>query len=162
MTILLFRVVALTAVYLLVLTSLHPGDILTGIALSALLVAAGRRIHPLGPPPDTPLLHRVAGVPALVAGTLVDLVWSSWYTAACLVGLRPTAPGLVTVPIPPSGPSSSAAWGVRVGLAPDTVVVEIDEEQGQLLLHVLDARNPDAVCAAQHNAYERRQRRVFP
>ena len=44
------RVVVLTAIYLLVLTSVHPGDVLAGIVLSVLLVAAGRRIRPLGPP----------------------------------------------------------------------------------------------------------------
>ena len=44
------RVVVLTAIYLLVLTSVHPGDVLAGLVLSVLLVVAGRRIRPLGPP----------------------------------------------------------------------------------------------------------------
>ena len=48
------RVVVLTAIYLLVLTSVHPGDVLTGLVLSVLLVVAGRRIRPLGPPVDEP------------------------------------------------------------------------------------------------------------
>ena len=58
------RVAVLTAIYLLVLTSLHPGDVLTGIVLSVLLVGTGRRIRPLGPPVDEPLPRRLAGVPA--------------------------------------------------------------------------------------------------
>ena len=57
------RVVVLTAIYLLVLTSVHPGDVLTGLVLSVLLVAAGRRIRPLGPAVDEPLPRRLAGVP---------------------------------------------------------------------------------------------------
>ncbi|MDQ3765431.1 MAG: Na+/H+ antiporter subunit E [Actinomycetota bacterium] len=162
MTTLLLRVAALTAVYLLVLTSLDPGDVLTGIALSTLLVAAGRRIHPLGPPPEIALLRRLAGVPALVAGTLVDLARGTWETVDGCLGRRPPAPGLVTVPIAPCGPSSAAAWGIRVGITPNTIVVEIDEDQGRLLLHVLNASDPDAVRAAQHDSYERHQRRVFP
>ena len=44
----------------------------------------------------------------------------------------------------------------------DTVVVEIDEEGGRMLLHVIDASDPAAVVAAQLEAYERVQRRVFP
>jgi multicomponent Na+:H+ antiporter subunit E len=52
--------------------------------------------------------------------------------------------------------------GVRVGLTPDTVVVELDEERGEMLLHVIDARDPDAVRAEQLHSYRRRQRRVFP
>jgi len=51
---------------------------------------------------------------------------------------------------------------VRVGLTPDTIVVELDNEEGRMLLHVLDARDPDAVRAGQLESYERRQRRVFP
>jgi multisubunit Na+/H+ antiporter MnhE subunit len=49
-----------------------------------------------------------------------------------------------------------------VGLSPDTIVVEVDEQRGELLLHVLDARDPDAVRREQLGSYERRQRRVFP
>ncbi|HEY6747858.1 MAG TPA: Na+/H+ antiporter subunit E [Mycobacteriales bacterium] len=158
----LLRVAALTAVYLLVLTSLAPGDVLVGLLLSAALVAAGRRIRPLGPPLDVPLARRLAGTPALVGGTLVDLVRSSWQTAVWCLHPHPTPAGLVTVPIAPRGPSSAAAWGLRVGLTPDTVVVELDQERGRMLLHVLDARDPDAVRATQLDSYQRRQRRVFP
>jgi multisubunit Na+/H+ antiporter MnhE subunit len=51
---------------------------------------------------------------------------------------------------------------VRVGITPDTVVVELDEERGRMLLHVIDASDPDAVRSEQLRSYERRQRRVFP
>ena len=59
-------------------------------------------------------------------------------------------------------PPSAAALGVRVGITPDTVVVELDEERGRMLLHVIDASDPDAVRSEQLRSYERRQRRVFP
>ena len=65
-------------------------------------------------------------------------------------------------PIRRDAPSSAAAWGIRVGLAPASVVVEVDDARGELLLHVPDARDPDAVRRAQLHAYERRQARVFP
>ncbi len=160
---LLLRVVVLTAVYLLVLTSLNPGDVLVGLVLSALLVVVSGRVRPHGPPPPRAALgRRLAGVPALIGGTLVDLVIGTWQTAVHLIRRRPVAAGLVEVPIPRGGPVVAAAWGVRVGLVPDTVVVEVDEERGRMLLHVLDARDPDAVIAAQHDSYRRRQRRVFP
>ena len=156
------RVVALTAIYLLVLTSVHPEDILTGVVLAVVLVAAGRRIRPLGPPPVESAARRLVGVAALVGGTLVELVRSTWRTALWCLNPRRSPPGLVTVPIPPCPPTSAAAWGVRVGITPDTVVVEVDEERGRMLLHVIDARNPDAVRAGQLDSYRRHQRRVFP
>ena len=156
------RVVVLTVVYLLVLTSVHLGDVVVGVVVSVLLVMAGRRIGPLGPAVGEPLAQRLLGVPALVGGTLVDLVASTWRTARWCLTPRRTPPGLVTVPIPACTAPSAAAWGVRVGITPDTVVVELDEERGRMLLHVLDARDPDAVRADQLRSYQRRQRRVFP
>lgn len=159
---LLIRVVVLTTIYLLVLTSLHPGDILTGLVLSTLVVVAATRVSSSRPASGPPLLRRLAGVPALIGGTIVDLAKGTWDTAACLVGRGLPHGGLVEVPIPPSGPATAAAWGIRVGFVPDTVVVQIDEQRGTMLLHVLDARDPDAVIAAQTDSYERRQRRVFP
>jgi multisubunit Na+/H+ antiporter MnhE subunit len=159
---LLLRVVVLTTIYLLALTSLRPGDILTGLVLSTVLVLAARRVTSAGAAPPGRLLRRLAGVPALVGGTLVDLARGTWQTAGCLVGRGLADGGLVEVPIPPSGPAAAAAWGVRVGFVPDTVVVDIDEKRGRMLLHVLDARDPEAVVAEQLDSYERRQRRVFP
>lgn len=159
---LVLRVGVLTAVYLLGLTSLKPWDILTGLVLASLFVALHQRVRTPGPPPVIPLHHRLAGVPALIGGSLLDLVRSTWLTAVWLVARNPEPAGLVEVPIPPCRPASAAAWGVRVGLTPDTVVVELDEARGRMLLHVIDSRDPGSIVAAQHDAYHRRQRRVFP
>jgi multisubunit Na+/H+ antiporter MnhE subunit len=160
MTRMLLRIAVLTGVYLLCLTSLRPGDVLTGLVLSTLLAALGRKARPLGPAPDIALSSRLAGLPVL-AGTLIDMARATWHTARWLLSKR-RSPGLVDIPIPACGEPSAAAWGIRVGLSPDTVVVEIDEEGGRMLLHVIDASDPAAVVATQLDAYERVQRRVFP
>jgi multisubunit Na+/H+ antiporter MnhE subunit len=107
-------------------------------------------------------LRRLAGLPALVGFTLVDMCRGSWQVAGYCLGLRPMAPGFVTMPIRPNSPVSATAWAIRVGLAPDTVVVDVDPEQGTLVLHVLDARDPDTVRQAQTASYQRAQRRAFP
>jgi multisubunit Na+/H+ antiporter MnhE subunit len=162
----LVRVVALTAVYLLALTSLAPGDIVVGVLISALVVAVGRSIRspvPASAPlPGTAWGRRLAGVPALIGGTVVDMASEGWTIAGyCLRGRLP-APGFVSVPIPRPAPASSAAWAVRVGLAPASVVVEVDDTRGELLVHVPDARDPEAVRRTQLRSYERYQARVFP
>ncbi len=159
---LLLRVLVLTAIYLLALTSLHPGDILTGLVLATVIVAVRRTVSSARPAPRAPLFRQLAGLPALVGGTLVDLARGTWDTAVNLMGRGLADGGLVEVPIPRTSPTSAAAWGVRVGFVPDTVVVDVDEERGRMLLHVLDARDPEAVAAEQIDSYQRRQRRVFP
>jgi multisubunit Na+/H+ antiporter MnhE subunit len=156
------RVVGLASVYLLVLTSVAPGDILVGVLLAAGIVAVGLSVRRPDPPPaGTSPLRRLAGVPALLGGTVVDMARASWQVARCCLHGRLPAPGLVSIPIGPRA-GSATAWAVRVGLSPDTIVVEADEQRGELLLHVLDARDPDAVRREQLDSYERRQRRVFP
>lgn len=160
----LVRVATLTGIYLLILTSVAPGDILVGLALSALIVAVGWRVdlpERQVRPPGTSPGRRLAGVPGLIGGTLLDMGRGAWTVAGYCLGRSP-APGLVTIPIRPDIPSSATAWAVRVGLAPDSVVVAVDDERGELLLHVMDASDPDAVRRVQQRSYQRYQRRVFP
>lgn len=160
------RVGALTGVYLLFLTSVEPGDVLVGVVLSLLLALGEARI--LGPDrrarrqPGTATLRRLTGLPALVVFTLVDMCRGSWQVAGHCLGLRPLAPGFVTLPIRRNDPTSATAWAIRVGLAPDTVVVDVDPAKGTLVLHVLDATDVDAVIADQTASYQRAQRRAFP
>ncbi|OBK11070.1 Na+/H+ antiporter subunit E [Mycobacterium asiaticum] len=160
------RVATLTSVYLLALTSLKPGDIVVGVVLASLIVGLGGRFgrgdaHSM-PPPGTSALRRLAGLPALLFFTAIDMCRGSWQVAACCLGLRPMAPGVVSIPIEPNRPNSAAVWAIRVGLAPDSVVVDVDDKKGELLLHVLDASDPDAVRRAQINSYRRAQQSVFP
>jgi multisubunit Na+/H+ antiporter MnhE subunit len=156
----LLRVAALTGLYLLIVSSTKLGDIATGVVLAALVVAVGRR-HTSGGSSARATLRRLAGVPALVGGTLVDVVTGSAQVIRCCLR-RPPDPGLVWLPTGPTSPSSFAAWGIRLGITPNTVVVDVDEERGAVLVHVLDAHDPETVRAEQMAAYRTRQRRVFP
>jgi multisubunit Na+/H+ antiporter MnhE subunit len=162
----LLRVAALTGLYLLIVSSTKLGDIVTGVVLAALVVAVGRR-HREAASRTTPstsaraTLRRLAGVPALIGGTLVDVVTGSAEVIRCCLR-RPPDPGLVWLPTGPTSPSSFAAWGIRLGITPNTVVVDVDEECGAVLVHVLDAHDPEGVRAEQMAAYRSRQHRVFP
>ncbi|MDD7968044.1 Na+/H+ antiporter subunit E [Actinomycetospora lemnae] len=154
------RVVVLAGLYLLVVSSVKLGDVAIGLVLASLVVAVGHRRRAASRS-DSSTVRRLAGVPALVGGTLVDVVTSSAEVIRCCLR-GPPDPGLVRLPTGPTSPSSFAAWGVRLGITPNTVVVDLDEERGELLVHVLDAHDPDGVRAEQAAAYQSRQRRVFP
>jgi len=152
----------LTAVYLLVLTSLKPGDVLIGAALSAAIAAtsarARRTAHP-GPP----LMRRLAAAPALVLGTLADMVLGTWHVCMYVLGgRRLESPGLVAVPRGERTSVGVAVWGYTTAISPDEIVVEADDEGGVLLVHLLDASDVPAVHARHWRTYEQRQRPVFP
>jgi multicomponent Na+:H+ antiporter subunit E len=156
------RVAALTGLYLLIVSSTKLGDMATGVVLAALVVAVGRRHREAAPSTSArATLRRLAGVPALVGGTLVDVVTGSAQVIRCCLR-RPPDPGLVWLPTGPTSPASFAAWGIRLGITPNTVVVDVDEERGAVLVHVLDAHEPETVRVEQMASYRSRQRRVFP
>jgi multicomponent Na+:H+ antiporter subunit E len=150
----------LVGIYLLVLTSLRPGDVLVGGLLAALVVVATRRIRGGGVIHRRLDAHRLLGAPALVVRIVADTAVGTW--RAVRFCLRPDAAstGLVEVPAGSRSGSGLAAWGFITGLAPDELVVEIDEERRVLLVHVLDADDPDAV-QARHADAEERQGQVF-
>lgn len=156
----LLRVVALTGLYLLVVSSTKVGDVAIGLVIATLVVALGRR-HRESAGSAGSTARRLAGVPALIGGTLVDVVTGSAEVVRCCLR-RPPDPGIVRIPTGPTSPASFAAWGIRLGITPNTVVVDVDEERGEVLVHVLDAHDPDAVRADQLASYRSRQRRVFP
>jgi multisubunit Na+/H+ antiporter MnhE subunit len=152
----------LTAIYLLVLTSVQPGDVLVGVALSVAIAAASMRTLP-GGRAGAPLAVRLAAAPALAIGTLADIVRGTWHVSLYIVRRgRLERPGIVTVPKGARTPSGVAAWGFLTALSPDEIVVDIDDERGVMLVHVLDASDTEAVRRRHHDTYEQRQRRVFP
>lgn len=154
--------VALTIVYLLVLTSMHPGDILVGAVLSAAIAAASTLARPtdrIGPP----LTKRLAAAPAFALGTLADMVRGNWHVAMYVLGgRRLESPGIVTIPRGQRTSAGVAAWGYITAISPDEIVLEADDERGVLVVHLLDARDVPAIRARHAETYERRHRRVFP
>jgi multisubunit Na+/H+ antiporter MnhE subunit len=154
--------VTLTAVYLLVLTSVHPGDVLAGAVLSIAIAAASTRAFPRRQA-ALPFAARVAAAPALALATLGDMVRGTWHVSLYIIGHRRLEnPGIVALPHGARTRSGVAVWAFLTALSPDEIVVDIDDARGELLVHVLDASNVQTLRVRHQDGYERRQRRVFP
>jgi multisubunit Na+/H+ antiporter MnhE subunit len=158
------RVVVLCAVYTLTLASAHPLDLLAGVLLGAALVAGLRERIPRGGGPGAPSpLARIAAFPLFAFGLLADVARGTWDVALRVVHLRPVEhPGIVRVPIGDRTPLGVAVSALATTLSPGSVFIDLDEEAGVMLLHVIDAADPDEVRAAHQRFYDRYQRRVFP
>jgi multisubunit Na+/H+ antiporter MnhE subunit len=151
------RACGLAAVYLLVLTSLDPGDVAVGLAIGFAIALAlrprGRRRA------AAPLPSRLLSTAVVALSTSVEVVRGALRVARfCLGGAA--APGFVEIPRSGRSPASVALWGLLTGEAPDEVVVDADLERGVLVVHLVDASDPDAVRARHREAYERWQRKV--
>jgi multisubunit Na+/H+ antiporter MnhE subunit len=153
---LLLRAAGLGGVYLLVLTSLHPGDVVAAAVLG-LAVAVWLRPRHARTTPAAPVSAR--GVARMLAETAAEMVRGSWRTARFCLG-APAAPGLVEIPRGDRSRLEVAAWGVLTGEAPDEFPVDVDEERGVLIVHVLDASDPEAVRERHRENHERARGRL--
>ena len=154
----LLRAVALTAIYLLVLTSAAPGDVLVGGVLAVVVAVA---LRPRGPAPrgPAPPLARLGAAVGVVVQTVAEMVRGSWRVVRFCLGSS-GEPGFVEIPRGERSPGSVALWGVLTGEAPDEIVVDVDETRDVLIVHLVDAGDPDGVRERHRRVYERTQRKV--
>jgi multisubunit Na+/H+ antiporter MnhE subunit len=158
MTRIAFQALVLMGVYLLVLTSVQPGDALVGLILGAGLAVALR--PRAGEPRSSGLARLVALVPVLF-GTVVEMARGSWRTARFCLGVGGGGrPGFVEIPRAGRSPHAVALWGMLTGEAPDEVPVDVDEERDVLIVHLVDASDPDAIRDRHRRAWESGQRRA--
>jgi multicomponent Na+:H+ antiporter subunit E len=158
-------VIVLAAVYTLVLGRLTPADLVTAlVTASAVRLALGPFLRAttgvaVAVPP--PVVRRLAGLPWLALGVALDVTRGALQVMAVVLG-RPARPGVVEVPLEPETRAGVVAGTLALTLSPGSVVIDVDERRRRVRLHVIDARDPDAVRAAVRDFYRRYQRPVFP
>jgi len=153
----LVRAAFLAGIYLLVLTSLAPGDVLVGSLLGLGMAMALRGRGPARA--RARLSERLVAAGVVALQTAVEMVRGSWRVARFCLGGR-GAPGFVEIPRDARSRRQTALWGVLTGEAPDEVVV--DARSDVLVVHLVDAGDPDAVRGRHAAAHERWQRKVVP
>lgn len=157
-------VVALTAIYLLVLGSLHPWDIAIGGLLSAAMTLVfhrfvfGDHVRPL----RGGARRLIAFVPFL-GGVMTIVVRGTWTMFLTVLGFRrQLRPGIIEIPIGERTPGGVAVTAFIMTLSPGSVVLDIDWERRVMLFHEIDVRDEQKVRAQYEEFYQRWQQRVFP
>ena len=158
----IFCVLLLTGVYAMVLASLHPLDLLFGAVVSGTLVYACRLFVFGGRPAPLPGLARRSVAFFPFAGAVVqDVVAGTWEVALITMHLRPlTRPGIVKVPVGERTPTGAAVTALVMTLSPGAFLIETNDEF--MLIHLIDARDPDSFRRGCEDFYQRYQRKVFP
>ncbi len=153
----------LTLVYALVLGSFDPADLALGASLSGVLLFALRGFVMPGEPAPSGVLARVAGFFPFAAAVARDVVVGTWEVSLITLHLRPLArPGIVALPIGERTETGVAVSALVATLSPGEVLVDVDREQGVMLIHVIDVADPGVVRRRHEDFYRRYQRRVFP
>ncbi|HET8786546.1 MAG TPA: Na+/H+ antiporter subunit E [Candidatus Limnocylindrales bacterium] len=152
----ILRIAGLTAVYLLVLTSLAPLDIMTGALVATVIVGL---THPGRHRPAAGWLRWSQALIGTLLSTASEVIAGTVRTVRFCLGWQ-AAPGFVEIPRGDRSVHAVALWGVLTGEAPDEYPVDVDDARDVLVVHVLDARDRPAIVARHAHAYERWQRHV--
>lgn len=162
----LAAVVFLTLTYAFFLASFHPWDLVIGAGLSGALLFVFRGFLFGGKPGNIEgpgLLTRLVAFWPYAGAVVWDVTTGTWEVALVTLHLRPLVkPGIVAVPIEDRSPTGVAVSTLVTTLSPGTFLVDVDWEKGVMLIHVMDASDPDAVRDTLQHMYRCYQSKVFP
>jgi multicomponent Na+:H+ antiporter subunit E len=160
-------VLLLVVVFNLALASFAPWDLAIGAVLGATCLwifheqLPGIPGVPNSEQPSFPskVIHffPFAGI------TIWEIVVGSVQVAMIVIGLRELDhPGIVAVPIGERSKFGVVVTGITCTLAPGSILLDVDWDRRVMLIHVIDASDPDQVRANMRALYDRYQRKVFP
>lgn len=151
-------------VYALTVASFAWPDLVFGLGLTAVLLALFRNVVLPWPLPSSgQVLRSIAVFPVFALAAVRDIVAGTWLVATFVVGLRKLEhPGIVRVPLGRRSPVSAGLAGYIVTLSPGTFLVGVDEDANEMLVHAIDASDPDALRRDYQTFHERYERHVVP
>lgn len=157
----ILTVAGLDAIYLVVLGRVSAADAVAGAVWGALFLWwFHRQVLPLGPARAGFLRRQLAGVP-LTAVVLARGLHGALLMAVAAVRRRPgSRGGFVEIPLGERTPSGAAASALFDSMTPGSYAVDIDEQRGVMLIHVLDASDEEAIRRDREAFYRRWQRRA--
>ncbi|EXI74632.1 MAG TPA: Na+/H+ antiporter subunit E [Candidatus Accumulibacter phosphatis] len=141
--------------------------LITNAASLALLVLGGLLaivVPHLAAPfwPEPPHLVRPLSALRFLAVFAVDIVTANWRVARQVIGpLHRLSPAFVEVPLDLRDPFVATLLASVVSLTPGTVAIDVDRQGWILLVHALDAPDPQALIDEIKERYEQPLREIF-
>ncbi|HJK99545.1 MAG TPA: Na+/H+ antiporter subunit E [Polyangiaceae bacterium LLY-WYZ-14_1] len=147
--------IAAAAVYLVLIASIAPADVVTGLVLGAALAAAVPRRSRRG--------GTWRGTPRFAVGAVQVIARGAWQVLKVLVGAAPsTRAGFVSVDRGERTRDGVLVNGLVMTMSPGTVFVGLDRDGKRLLFTAIDASDPEAVQAEIDAFYQSSQRGSVP
>lgn len=158
-------ILALGAViYGLTLASFAWEDLALGLGLTAVVLVMFRTVLLPSPLPSSGrVLRGILAFPIFVLAEIREIITGTWQVMIFVVGIRKLEhPGIVRIPLGRRSPVSEALAGYVITVSPGTFLVDVDREADEMLVHAIDASDPEAVRAAYEALFERYERHVVP
>jgi len=148
----------LTLVWLLLVNRYSINSLLFGLFLGTVIPFITRPYWP-----NRPRLHHPIKILAYIGIVIWDIILAN-FTVAKIVLFKPNAarkPAWVTVPLDLKSPEAITALAGTITLTPGTVSADLSAGGHYLLVHCLDAPDPDAIRDDIKTRYERRLMEIF-
>jgi multicomponent K+:H+ antiporter subunit E len=142
---------ALAAMWLALVQSVAPSQIVTALALGCALPALPARLRPLRARVRRPDL-----IARLAVHVFIDNLRSCWSVSRIILGKsdRRAHSGFVSIPLRLREPHGLAVLSAIINATPGTVWVELAPDGGALMIHVLDVRDEEALIDLVKTRYE--------
>lgn len=147
----------LALVWLLLVNSRTPGQVLLGLLLGWTISRFTRRFWP-----ETVRIRRPLILLRFVGVVLYDILVANLTVARLILG-RPERlrPAFVVLPLTLKSNLAISLLANTICLTPGTVSARLSLDRGQLLIHVLDVADPAALVATLRERYETPLREIF-
>lgn len=113
--------------------------------------------------PERPTLRNPMMIIEYMLVVLLDIVRANIQVSLIILGKRNAdmQPGWVTVPLDLRSPEAITVLAGTITMTPGTVSSDLSDDGHALLVHCLDAPDPDAVVTQIKDRYERRLKEIF-
>lgn len=147
MILILGILISSTLVFTLMTADLTWQNLVVGFAISlGLLLILRKQVLPRPLPPNGFAWHLIIYSPVLLWYLFIDILKGTWIVSLTTLGLRPLRkPGIVKLPIAAHSPYGVGPVGYFVTLSPGSFMVDVDWDAGEMLIHVIDASDPEEV-----------------
>ncbi len=161
-------VAAGAVVYIFVLGSTDPIDLLVGLVLAAGVSPLIRqfmvqsRLREAGAP-SPPVWSRLLWFPVFFVVVTLDVIRGTRDVLMYTIGFRSWEnAGIIRVPIGERTTNGVAVSAWAITLSPGSAYIETDDETNEMLVHVLEVDHAEEIRQTYQAFYDRYQRRVFP
>jgi multisubunit Na+/H+ antiporter MnhE subunit len=160
-------IAVLDAIYLLVVGSRAALDAAIGAVLAASVLVALRPYHRQASPRPRGRWHlarvprAIIAIVELAGSSARDIVAGTVQVMHVVLGLSSASrAGVVTVPVSELTETEQAVSALVETLSPGSVVVDLDHRRQQMLLHVMDVTEADALRRRHREMWERYHARI--
>ncbi|MBZ0122674.1 MAG: Na+/H+ antiporter subunit E [Roseovarius sp.] len=148
----------LTLVWCLLVNAISAGTAAFGLILGTVIPILTAAYWP-----QRPVMRKPLRMMEYIAVVIWDIIVANVQVAIIVVFKRNAdmSPNWVAVPLDLRRPEAIAVLAGTITLTPGTVSADLSDEGHALLVHALDAPDPDAVRDTIKTRYERRLKEIF-